>query len=66
MDASGLEILDGFRAAGLPVTSLLMDLPTYEWYEQFGTSTDAHGNPLTATACQLLAHLTDAEQPLPD
>jgi hypothetical protein len=37
MDASGLEILDGFRAAGLSVTSALMDLATYERYEQFGT-----------------------------
>ncbi|MGO9294902.1 MAG: Wadjet anti-phage system protein JetD domain-containing protein [Streptosporangiaceae bacterium] len=64
MDASGLEILDGFRAAGLPVTSVLMDLATYERYEQFGTSTDARGNPLTATACRPLAHLTDAEQQL--
>jgi hypothetical protein len=64
MDASGLEILDGFRAAGLPVTSVLMDLATYERYEQFGTSTDARGNPLTAAACRPLAHLTDAEQHL--
>lgn len=64
MDASGLEILDGFRAAGVPVTSVLMDLATYERYEQFGTSTDARGNPLTATACRPLAHLTAAEQQL--
>jgi hypothetical protein len=42
--AAGFEILDGFRAAGLAVTSVLMDLPTYERYEQFGTSTDARGN----------------------
>jgi len=60
MDTSGLEILDGFRAAGLPVTSVLMDLATYERYEQFGTST----NPLTAAACRPLEHLTDAEQEL--
>jgi hypothetical protein len=64
MDASGLEILDGFRAAGLPVTSVLMDLATYEQYEQFGTSTDARGNPLTATTCRPPAHLTHAEQHL--
>ncbi len=64
MDTSGLEILDGFRAAGLPVTGVLMDLATYERYEQFGTSTDARGNPLTAAACRLLGHLTDAEQEL--
>lgn len=59
-----MAALDGFRAAGLPVTSVLMDLATYERYEQFGTSTDARGNPLTATACRPLAHLTDAEQQL--
>lgn len=64
IDAAGFEILDGFRAAGLAVTSVLMDLPTYEQYEQFGTSTDARGNPLVATPRRPLEHLTDDEQQL--
>jgi hypothetical protein len=64
IDAAGFEILDGFRAAGLAVTSVLMDLPTYERYEQFGTSTDARGNPLVATPRRPLEHLTDDEQQL--
>jgi hypothetical protein len=41
-----------------------MDLAMYERYERFGTSTDARGNPLTATACRPLLHLTAAERQL--
>lgn len=46
MDADGLEILQGFRAAGLPVRSLYMDLAAYERWERFGVDHDHHGAPL--------------------
>jgi hypothetical protein len=36
MDADGLEILDGFRRAGVPATSILMDPATYDAWERFG------------------------------
>jgi hypothetical protein len=48
MDADGLEILDGFRAAGVPARSLLMGPQAYEQWERFGTNEDPRGRPLTA------------------
>lgn len=47
MDADGLEILDGFRAAGVPARSILMDVDAYEELQRFGTDQDAKGRPLT-------------------
>jgi hypothetical protein len=64
MDADGFEILDGYRAAGLPLVSILMDLATYEAYEAFGTWTDPKGVTLTAAPRRPLPHLTDAEREL--
>jgi hypothetical protein len=46
MDADGLEILDGFRAAGVPAMPILMDPDAYESWERFGTSLDQYGKPL--------------------
>ncbi|MGH3305821.1 MAG: Wadjet anti-phage system protein JetD domain-containing protein [Streptosporangiaceae bacterium] len=46
IDAAGFEILDGFRADGVPAVSMLMDPATYERYERFGTSLDRRGIPL--------------------
>lgn len=37
MDADGLEILDAYRAAGLAVDSILMDVEAFDRYERFGT-----------------------------
>lgn len=46
MDADGLEILHGFRAAGLPVRSLFMDVASYERWERYGVDHDHHGQPI--------------------
>jgi len=46
IDAHGYEILNGYRADGLPVTSILMDQGTYDAYERFGTDTDKNNAPL--------------------
>jgi hypothetical protein len=46
MDADGLEILNGFRAAGLPVRSLFMDMASYVRWEQFGVDHDHRGATL--------------------
>ncbi len=46
MDADGLEILHGFRAAGLRVRSLFMDLAAYERWERFGVDHDHGGRPI--------------------
>jgi hypothetical protein len=48
MDADGLEILHGFRAAGLQVRSLFMDMAAYERWARYGVDHDHRGGPLTA------------------
>ena len=48
LDADGLEILNEFRAAGLPAVPLLMDLETYQRWERYGVNVDAKGKELTA------------------
>jgi hypothetical protein len=64
MDADGFEILDGFRAAGVRAVSLLMDLPTYEQWERYGTNDDVKGQPIKARGPKPLVHLTPAEREL--
>lgn len=66
LDSSGFEIVDRFRQAGLPVRTILMDLPTFEQYERFGTSTDARGIPLGTSVRQDLARLTECERAVYD
>lgn len=62
IDAHGYEILNGWRADGVHVTSILMDPATYDAYEPYGTNTDAKNRPLTAGTRKALPHLTDDER----
>jgi hypothetical protein len=62
IDAAGFEILDGFRADGVPAVSMLMDLATFNRYERFGTSLDRRGAPLGPGTRRDLPHLTAAER----
>lgn len=64
MDADGLEILDGFRDAGVPATSILMDPATYDTWERFGTNVDKAGKPLGPRLARPVPHLTDDERAL--
>lgn len=64
MDADGFEILNGFRAAGVPAVSLLMDMQTYEQWERYGTNDDVKGQPIRARGAKPLPHLTLAEREL--
>lgn len=48
MDADGLEILNEFRAAGVPAASLFMDIAAYTAWERYGTNLDPRGRPLQA------------------
>ena len=64
MDADGLEILDGFRAAGVPARSLLMDPTAYEAWERYGTNVDPHGNALGPRPPRPVPHLTPEEATL--
>ena len=62
IDAAGFEILDGFRADGVPAVSMLMDLVTFERYERYGTSLDRRGTPLGPGTRRDLPHLDAAER----
>jgi hypothetical protein len=46
IDADGLEILNGFRAAGVPARSLFMDRAAYARWARYGVDHDHRGNPL--------------------
>ena len=64
MDADGLEILDGFRAAGVPAVSLLMDRGAYDTWERFGTNSDVRGQPLAGRPAKAVPHLRRDEAAL--
>lgn len=64
MDADGLEILDGFRAAGVPARSILMDREAFDRWERFGTDVDKRGERLTGRQPRPVPHLTDEERTL--
>jgi len=66
MDADGLGILNGYRAAGLDVRSILMDVPTYDAYAEFGTNLDVKGNPIKVADRRTLTHLIEPERELYD
>lgn len=62
MDAPGYEILNGIRARGLPVTSILMDMSAYVTYVLFASDSDRGGEPLNVVDRKRLSHLTDGER----
>lgn len=64
MDADGLEILHAFRAAGLPVRSLFMDLAAYERWERYGIDHDHGGRPLKPRTPRDVSLLEPAEHEL--
>lgn len=61
MDADGLEILDAYRAAGLDVSSVLMDIQAYRRYERYGTSRTPGKRPLDEHVPKELPHLQPDE-----
>jgi hypothetical protein len=61
IDAEGFEIVNSYRAAGLPLKTLLMDRDAYERYKLFGSYYDGRGNRLTVRDRRDLPHLTEAE-----
>ena len=64
MDADGLEILNEFRAAGVPAASLFMDIDAYEKWERYGTNIDQNGKMLGPRTPRPVPHLTLAETEL--
>jgi len=65
MDADGLAIVNMYREAGMNVRTILMDVPAFEEFTDFGTRTMANGEPIQVDA-KHLPHLTAAEQELYD
>ena len=61
MDVDGLEILDGFRAAGVPATSILMDVAAYDTWQRYGTNADTKGRELAPRPARAVPHLTGPE-----
>ena len=64
MDADGLQILDAYRAQGLAVRSILMDIASYQRYERFGTLQATGKQSLESRTRKELIHLTPDEQAL--
>ncbi|GIF44248.1 uncharacterized protein DUF2220 [Actinoplanes xinjiangensis] len=64
MDADGLEILNEFRAAGVPATSLFMDMAAFERWGHLGTNEDRFGKPLSAREQRPVPFLTTDESAL--
>lgn len=64
MDADGLEILAEFRATGLAVRSMLMDLSAFRAWERFGTKHDRSGTLLQGRRLREGLDLTPGERAL--
>ena len=62
LDADGFAILDGYRAAGVPATSMCMDLATYHRYATWGTHLRRDGTPIGCTVPKPLATLSSTER----
>lgn len=61
MDIDGLQILDGFRVAGVDAVSMFMDTDAYATYARFGTNTDPKGRALKAGPAREVTRLRDGE-----
>ncbi|MFD1250645.1 Wadjet anti-phage system protein JetD domain-containing protein [Nocardioides ginsengisoli] len=61
LDQDGLEILNEFRAKGLTITSMLMDIETYERYQRYGTTQDRNGKPIKLHPPRDVPHLLEHE-----
>ena len=61
IDAEGLRIVARLRFHGHQVTTVLMDIPTYDTYARFGTARDKNGNTIPASRVLAPAGLTQDE-----
>jgi hypothetical protein len=64
IDTDAFEILNSFRAAGIPATSILMNESTFTEYLPYATETDKDGKPLTGQPPRTTDHLTPPERDL--
>ncbi|TFD12876.1 hypothetical protein E3T35_06200 [Cryobacterium sp. TMT1-2-2] len=61
MDADGLEILNGFRAAGVPARSIFMDTASFDRWERYSTNVDKSGAILTWRDPRAVPHIIGDE-----
>lgn len=64
LDQDGLEILNEFRATGLTVESMLMNVETYDRYRRYGTTLDRHNKPVKVHPARDVPHLNPEERVL--
>lgn len=64
MDVDGLSIVNTYRARGLDVKTVLMDLDAYNAYVDRGVSVDRRGAALRVQALPVLPYLTAGETAL--
>lgn len=62
LDAPGFEIINMYRAAGVPVRTILMDVETLRGHERFSVDKDPKGRPLKRSPRRNLPHLTETER----
>jgi hypothetical protein len=62
LDMRGLEIVNGYRARGIPIETLLMDLAALHRYAAFGVNTSPSGAPLARGPQRSLSWLTAGER----
>lgn len=64
IDSEGLRIVSRLRSRGLKLSTMLMDLPTFDAYEQYGTNTDKRGKLIKPGDPTPPPHLTEEEAAL--
>jgi hypothetical protein len=64
IDAEGLRIVSRLRSRGHQLATILMDVPTYDTYERYGTRLDQHGKVIPPGDPTPPPHLTSAEAAL--
>ena len=61
LDQDGLEILNEFRATGLTVESILMNVETYKRYQRYGTTIDPQDKSVKVHPARHVPHLNAEE-----
>lgn len=63
LDADGLTILNGYRAAGVDTRFILMDVNTYERYARFGTNLNARNERIPLAVAVAALHAAAPAEP---
>lgn len=66
IDQRGFEIVDGLRSRIHHLRTILMDRPTYDAFEEFGTEFEPNGKPVKLLPRKALSSLTPSEREMYD